>query len=297
MQWRWRRKTALQRGVQDDLDHPGLRQRRDQIRDHLHRQREYDVPFGLRRVRVRAKTGGVLIRLFLGSGGFSTKLRRKLLRSELDSFLGDIDRVLFIPYALDDYDKYVRWMKKRKVIGNRELYGIHKCANAERAVRDAEAIFIGGGNTFRLLNMMYEKKLLNPIRNRIRRGIPYIGVSAGTNVACPTIMTTNDMPIVQPPSLKALGLVPFQINPHYFGGPTFTKWNGKFTRYAGETRDDRIREFHEMNTTDVIGLWEGTILKMENGRAKLLGAERKGATLFHRGKKPINLAPNRFFKT
>ena len=121
-------------------------------------------------------------------------------------------RVLFVPYALADHDGYVRLMTERGLNAGYELDGIHRHADPVAAVHEAEAIFVGGGNTFRLLAALYRLGLLDPIRERVRGGLPYLGVSAGTNVACPTIRTTNDMPIVQPPSLDALGLVPFQVN-------------------------------------------------------------------------------------
>jgi dipeptidase E len=136
-----------------------------------------------------------------------------------------------------------------------------------------------------LLNELYRRDLLDGIRARVRAGLPYFGVSAGSNVACPTIMTTNDMPIVQPPSFAALGLVPFQVNPHYFSGQTQVKGEGGFIEHFGETRDERIREFHEMNDTPVIGLWEGGLLRIENDRAELHGA---AARLFWKRREPID---------
>ena len=135
---------------------------------------------------------------------------------------------------------------------------------------------------------------LDPIRERVRGGMPYLGVSAGTNVACPTIRTTNDMPIVQPPSLDALGLVPFQVNPHYYPGSNFVRHGDQFVEHFGETRDDRIREFHEENETPVVGLWEGGVLRVTGGRVELIAAP---ARVFRRGQPPLdvqagtNLAP------
>ena len=116
---------------------------------------------------------------------------------------------------------------------------------------------------------MYRHGLLEVIRERVRAGLPYLGVSAGTNVACPTIKTTNDMPITQPPSLEALGLVPFQVNPHYFTGQTYAKVGHTYHEHFGETRDDRIREFHELNDSAVVGLWEGGVLRVEGAKAWL----------------------------
>jgi dipeptidase E len=123
----------------------------------------------------------------------------------------------------------------------------------------------------------------------VRHDLPYLGVSAGTNVACPAIKTTNDMPIVQPPSLDALGLVSFQVNPHYFTGQTFVKGDdGSFHEHFGETRDDRLREFHEMNDTPVVGLWEAGLLRCEGGRVELSGAS---ARVFRKGQTAVDVAP------
>jgi dipeptidase E len=146
-----------------------------------------------------------------------------------------------------------------------------------RAVREAEAVFTGGGNTFRLLKTLQAAKLLPLLRERALAGIPYLGSSAGTNIAAPTIRTTNDMPIVQPASFEALGLVPFQINPHYLDpDPQST--------HMGETREQRLREFHEENETPVVGLREGAWMRIEGDRATLGGVQ--GARIFRRGEAP-----------
>src|SRR5262249_29156600 len=156
------------------------------------------------------------------------------------------------------------------------------------AVREAEGLFVGGGNTFRLLGELYRFDLLDVIRERVRAGLPYLGVSAGTNVACPTIKTTNDMPITQPPRFDALGLCPFQINPHYFVGQTFVKRDDGFQEHFGETRDERLREFHEMNETPVVGLWEGGILEVADGSVLLSGAS---ARVFRKGQPAEDVSP------
>jgi dipeptidase E len=166
--------------------------------------------------------------------------------------------------------------------------GLHQHADPVRAVREAEAIYVGGGNTFRLLDALYRLGLLEPIRERVRDGMPYLGVSAGTNVACPTIKTTNDMPIVQPPSLNALGLAPFQVNPHYFFGKSFVRQDDGYVEHFSETRDDRLREFHEENDTPVIGLWEAGMLRCENDRVHLTGAR---ARIFRKGQQPVDVEP------
>ncbi len=158
----------------------------------------------------------------------------------------------------------------------------HETPDAVRAVENAEAIFLGGGNTFRLLKTIYELDLLVPLRRRVREGMPYVGSSAGSNVACATIRSTNDMPIVEPPSLTALGLVPFNLNPHYLDpDPTST--------HKGETREERIAQFHEENGEPVVGLREGAILRIEGGNASLRGIAR--ARLFRKGEPPAEFSP------
>src|SRR5262245_41224104 len=179
-----------------------------------------------------------IMRVLLGSGGYRTPERVSLLAAAMHEFFGDVDRLLFVPYALRDHDGYVKAITERGLHAGYELDGIHHHGDPVRAVKEAPGIFIGGGNTFRLLNDLYRFGLLDVIRDRVRHGLPYLGVSAGTNVACPVIKTTNDMPIVQPPSLDALALVPFQVNPHYFQGQTFVKHGDSFHEHFGETRDD-----------------------------------------------------------
>src|SRR5262245_49958666 len=134
------------------------------------------------------------MRVLLGSGGFRTPERVALLTEQMRSFFGPVRQLLFVPYALADHDGYVRGLTERGIDACYELPGLHRAADPVPAVGEAEAIFVGGGNTFRLLATLYRLGLLEPIRARVRAGLPYLGVSAGTNVACPTIKTTNDMP-------------------------------------------------------------------------------------------------------
>jgi dipeptidase E len=228
------------------------------------------------------------MRILLGSGGFRTEERVQFLRGQMRSFFGPIHRLLFLPYALADHDRYVQTLTEKGLNADYELDGIHRHGDPKQAVREAEAIYVGGGNTFRLLATLYQLNLLDPVRERVRAGTPYLGVSAGTNVAGPTIKTTNDMPITWPPGLDALGLVPFQVNPHYFTGQTFVKRNDDYHEHFGETRDDRIREFHEMNFTPVIGLWEGGLLRIEQCQMTLLGAR---ARVFRKGQEPSDVEP------
>ncbi len=199
---------------------------------------------------------------------------------DVEDLFDGVGRILFVPFALDDRDGYTDIVRRRFAPG-REVTGLHAVADKPGAVRDAEAIFIGGGNTFRLLNALYETGVMEPIRERVRGGMPYLGTSAGSNVATASLCTTNDMPIVQPPSFEALGLVPFQINPHYLDpDPDST--------HMGETRDQRIREFHEERETPVLALREGAWVTVEGDRAVLGGTT--GAKAFRRGRQPKELA-------
>jgi dipeptidase E len=192
------------------------------------------------------------------------------------SLLGpSIRRVLFVPYAIHDHDAYTANVRSRFQVMGFEVDGVHRSgATSAHAVEGAEAIFIGGGNTFRLIDALWRHQLIQPIRRRVLSGAPYIGTSAGANVACPSIRTTNDMPIVQPPSFAALDLVPFNINPHYqdpIAGST----------HMGETREQRIAEFHEENTPAVVGLREGAWLHVAGDTMTLEGSA--GVRLFRRG--------------
>ncbi len=225
------------------------------------------------------------MRVLLGSGGFRTDERRALLAGEMHRHFGSVRRLLFIPYALADHDTYVRLVHEKGLDGGYALDGIHTHGDPVRAVEEAEAVYVGGGNTFRLLHELYRHNLLDVLRDRVRAGLPYLGISAGSNVACPTMQTTNDMPIVQPPSFAALGLVPFQINPHYFLGQTFVKVSDGFVEHFGETRDERLREFHEMNDTPVLGLWEGGLVRWDGAQGTVVGA---AARIFHKGKEPLD---------
>ena len=202
--------------------------------------------------------------------------------SEIRDFLGDVKRVLFVPYALHDHDAYAATAKTCFAKMGCELSSIHTANDPQRAVAETEAIFIGGGNTFRLLKTLYDCELLEMIRARVRAGMPYIGSSAGSNVAAPTIKTTNDMPIVQPPSFDALGLVWFQVNPHYLDAdPNST--------HMGETREQRLLQYLEDNDTPVAALREGAMLRIENGETLLKGSS--GARIFRRGLEPVDVSP------
>ncbi len=199
---------------------------------------------------------------------------------EIRDFLDGRTRLVFVPYALRDWDGYAARVRARLADLGVEVTGVHE-GDPVANLRGAEAFFCGGGNTFRLLTRLWEGGL-EEIRSRVRSGVPYMGSSAGTNVACPTIKTTNDMPIVQPPTFEALGLVPFNINPHYLDADPAS-------RHQGETREERIREFHEENPPPVVGLREGAWLRREGGVLTLKGTT--GARLFRAGEPGRELAP------
>jgi dipeptidase E len=195
------------------------------------------------------------------------------------TFFGpSVSRVLFVPYAVHDRDAYAAKVRERFDGMRLTLDSVHDAAGGPlKAVERAEAIFIGGGNTFRLIDALWNARLVEPIRARVRGGMPYLGSSAGSNAACPTLKTTNDMPIVQPPTFEALDLVPFQVNPHYVDPvPGST--------HMGETREERIREFHEENGAPVVGLREGAWLEVEPSGVWLRGSN--GARVFGRGQAP-----------
>ncbi len=195
-------------------------------------------------------------------------------REVLASHLGD-RAVWFVPFALADHDHYVRWVSGAL---DADVRPLHREPDPAATLAGAEAVFVGGGNTFRLLHEARRLGLLDALRGN--PDCRYTGSSAGTNLACPTIMTTNDMPIVDPGGLDALGRVPFQVNPHYLDpDPAST--------HQGETREQRITEFHEVNEAPVVGLREGAWLH-RTGDALALGGNT--ARLFRRGQEPTELA-------
>ena len=197
--------------------------------------------------------------------------------ADLSEFLqGNTENIVFIPYAAVtySYDEYVDKVNKALSPYNIKVEGIHSVEDPVRAIRAASAILIGGGNTFQLLRTMQEHGLIEPIRERVEAGVPYSGWSAGSNVACPTIRTTNDMPVVEPHTLDALGLIPFQINPHYLDAHP--------TNHGGETREQRILEYMVLNPDSyVVGLREGCRLLIQDGKMTLLGD--KSLRLFKQG--------------
>lgn len=193
-------------------------------------------------------------------------------------------RALFLPYASVTvaHDAYAARVREGFARLGWELESAHEASDPRAAIARATAIVVGGGNTFHLLRELYRLELLGVLRERVLAGVPYVGWSAGANVACPTIRTTNDMPIVFPPSFDALALVPFQINPHYT--------DFVLPGHHGETRDERIAEFLEINrTVTVVGLREGSTLCVHGDRIELLG--EKPLKLFRHGEVPREMAP------
>jgi len=201
---------------------------------------------------------------------------------QIKTVLANIPRVLFVPFALQDVGGYAARARGRLESMGYALDSLHEAPSAHEAIQEAPALFVGGGNTFRLLATLQRLRVMDAIRRRVEGGMPYIGASAGSNIACPTIRTTNDMPIVEPSSLDALGLVSFQINPHYVDpDPT--------SKHMGETREERLRQFHEENETPVVGLREGAMLRIEGTRVLLEGSA--GARIFRRGREPVEASP------
>jgi dipeptidase E len=187
---------------------------------------------------------------------------------------GTLRTVAFIPFAVQDNAGYTAKIRERLgAMG----YDVVSYEQLDRA----EGVFVGGGNTFRLLKTLQDRELLEPLRARVRAGLPYAGSSAGSVITSPTIRTTNDMPIVEPRSLDSLGLIPFQLNCHFLDpDPNST--------HMGETREERIVEFHEENETPVVGLREGCALTVTDGAVTLLGM--KPARVFRRGQTPVEVS-------
>ncbi|MBE1537573.1 dipeptidase PepE [Actinomadura algeriensis] len=208
----------------------------------------------------------------------STNHGRAYLEHALDTvtaFVGPGSVLAFVPYALADHDAYTATVRTALEPRGITVRGVHTSG-----LTGADAVFAGGGNSFRLLRDLYRTGLRDELRDAVRGGVRYMGASAGTNMACPTLRTTNDMPIVQPPAFDALGFVPFQINPHYIDprpGDT----------HMGETREQRLAEFLECNDVPVLGLREGTWLRVSDGAATLGGP--LDARLFRRAAPPREL--------
>jgi dipeptidase E len=197
-------------------------------------------------------------------------------------------RIAFVPYAgvtlsFDTYEGFVKPVFEK--LGY-EVEAIHRSPDPRKAVEQADAIAVGGGNTFALLKRMYDAGIVDVIRGKVKSGTPYIGWSAGSNVACPTIRTTNDMPIVQPPTFRALGLVPFQINPHFI--------SGKPVGHNGESREEHLSEFLEINVPEqVFALPEGSALLSDGVTGTVLG--ERGALHFVDATTIVSIEPDESF--
>lgn len=207
------------------------------------------------------------------------------LLQEVEDFFKGIDEITFIPYARPggiSYDDYTQLPRKAFAPLGIKVKGLHQYSSPQEGLARARAIFIGGGNTFVLLHTLYEFNLLSSLRERVKEGIPYMGSSAGSNIAGLSIGTSNDMPIIHPPAFKALGFLPFNLNPHYLD-PSVN------SRHMGETRETRIQEFHCFNPQPVLGLREGSWIRVQQGKMELRGP--LSARLFLQGEEPRELAP------
>ncbi len=205
------------------------------------------------------------------------------LEDAISNLFSGCAHVAFVPYAHGDIGAYSTTAEVKFESLGIELGSVHRHPEPAKALAAADGVFIGGGNTFRLLDRMIRHKLIEPIRDLVANGGAYLGTSAGSNVACPTIGTTNDMPIVRPPSFEALGLVSFQVNPHYIE-------RDPDTPHGGETRRQRLAEFHEENAMPVVGLREGSWLEVKES-VILQGPH--SALLFRRGFEAVELAPGK----
>ncbi|NDV69789.1 dipeptidase PepE [Dysgonomonas sp. 25] len=207
-------------------------------------------------------------------------------KNNIKDFLGEKPlKIVFIPYAAVtfSYDEYERKVNERFEDINHRVTSIHHYDDPVQAIQEAEAIVVGGGNTWKLVRMVHDNKLMKVIRERVLAGVPYVGWSAGSNLACPTLRTTNDMPIIDPTSFDTLNLVPFQINPHYLDDHP--------SNHGGETREMRIAEFiAENRDVYVVGLREATMLQVEGRTMKLIG--NRPARIFHHAKQTLELTSN-----
>lgn len=202
----------------------------------------------------------------------------------LKAYFADCKTLLFIPYARPggmSHEEYTTKVKTAFSKLNINVSGIHEFENPSEAITKAEAIFVGGGNTFLLVSQLYENKIMKILSEVIKAGKPYLGCSAGSNITGVSMQTTNDMPIVYPPSFDALGILPFNLNPHYLDPDVNSK-------HMGETRETRIKEFHAFNETAVLGLREGSWLEVLGTKITLKGS--LSARLFRKNQLPKEIA-------
>jgi dipeptidase E len=208
------------------------------------------------------------------------------LLPEISELFQKCKEIIFIPYARPggiSHENYTALVKKTFKDISFKVKGLHEFKDPKKALSQAEGIFIGGGNTFVLVDKLYRNDLMELLREKIRNGTPYLGTSAGTNICGLTMQTTNDMPIVYPPSFKTLGIVPFNLNPHYLDPD-------KNSTHKGETRETRIKEFHTINTYPVVGLREGSWLEVKAEEITLRGS--LPARIFKAGEEPYELEKN-----
>lgn len=199
----------------------------------------------------------------------------------------NVKTLLFVPYARPggiSYNAYTAIAKKAFYNIEIDVKGIHEFKNPKNAIENAEAIFTGGGNTFELVNQLYKNDVLSILKQALENGTPYLGTSAGSNICGISMMNTNDMPIVYPPSFKTLGSIPFNINAHYLD-PV------KGSKHMGETRETRIKEFHVFNETPVLGLREGSWLQVLDNKIVLKG--EYSARLFQQNQEAVELESGR----
>lgn len=208
------------------------------------------------------------------------------LLDEVKELFSETEEILFIPYARPSglsHDSYTQ--KAADVFSkiNKRIVGIHTFDNPIEAIKNAKGVFVGGGSTFVLVSQLYKNEVMQPLREAVFNGLPYLGTSAGSNICGTTMNTTNDMPIVYPPSFKTLGVIPFNINPHYLDpDPT--------SKHMGETRETRINEFHSQSNIPVVGIREGSWLKVKGDSITLKGTHT--ARIFEQGKEPYELENN-----
>lgn len=208
----------------------------------------------------------------------------------LEKHFSKVTTIIFIPYARPSgitHDEYTNKVKETFKKINKEVKGIHEFENPVDAINTAEGIFTGGGNTFLLVSELYRNNIINILEQKLKEGTPYLGTSAGSNICGLTMGTTNDMPIVYPPSFRTLGMVPFNINPHYLDPDTNST-------HMGETRETRINEFHKFNPQPVIGLREGSWLDVKGEKIVLKG--NLTARWFVANKSPIEIEAETDFK-
>jgi len=206
------------------------------------------------------------------------------LFDSLKELFKETDEVVFIPYARPSgisYDEYTSIAATAFDQIGKKLIGIHTFESPAEAVQNAKGIFTGGGNSFVLVSELYKQNLISVLQEAINKGTPYLGTSAGSNIAGPSIKNSNDMPIVYPPSFDTLGIIPFNINPHYLDPDPNSK-------HKGETRETRIKEFHQFNEIPVIGLREGSWIRVKNNKLVLEG-EGLTARVFEKEKTPIEI--------